>query len=141
MKEVVRSRTPMKETTVEIWMHPQPQVWIKILHSSFLSPFIDFYECIRNILKSCFSMWVTWSFIRRFCAGLQSDNMTVNTYFFLVWFDDNNGVSLFVGSGISIPEKILSKWLLILLMFVYFWDHMLKKVENFCFIIWLKCKV
>ncbi|KAM7045299.1 protocadherin-11 X-linked isoform 2-T2 [Molossus nigricans] len=26
MKEVVRSRTPMKETTVEIWMHPQPQM-------------------------------------------------------------------------------------------------------------------
>ncbi|XP_016073372.1 PREDICTED: protocadherin-11 X-linked-like [Miniopterus natalensis] len=24
-KEVVRSRTPMKETTVEIWIHPQPQ--------------------------------------------------------------------------------------------------------------------
>lgn len=27
MKEVVRSRTPMKEvTTVEIWTHPHPQV-------------------------------------------------------------------------------------------------------------------
>ncbi|XP_005883245.1 PREDICTED: protocadherin-11 X-linked isoform X3 [Myotis brandtii] len=25
MKEVVRSHTPMKETTVEVWVHPQPQ--------------------------------------------------------------------------------------------------------------------
>ena len=46
MKDVVRARTPMKETTatVEILVHPEPQVWRETLDASSLPPFIDFYE-------------------------------------------------------------------------------------------------
>ena len=39
------------------------------------------------------------------------ENMTVITYFFLVWFGNNSGSSLFVTSDASITQKVYSKWL------------------------------
>lgn len=42
MKDVVRARTPMKETTtVEILVHPEPQVGRETLDAYSLSRFID----------------------------------------------------------------------------------------------------
>ena len=37
------------------------------------------------------------------------ENMTVNTYFFLVCFYNNSGGSLFVRSDASITQKVSSK--------------------------------
>ena len=37
------------------------------------------------------------------------ENMTVITYFFLVWFGNNSGSSLFVTSDASITQKVYSK--------------------------------
>ena len=37
------------------------------------------------------------------------ENMTINTYFFLVWFDNNSGGSLFVESDARNTQKVSSK--------------------------------
>lgn len=104
MKEAIRSHTPMKETTtVEIWTHPQPQVWREHLISSL----IDFYECIK-IFLGCISRCVFHEIsLGDSVVGFSVENMTGNTYFFLVWFD-NSGDSLFVG-GTNIPLPVSSK--------------------------------